>query len=262
MEKDLLSLAEAMEPIVRSAGAYIRQAKPRSVDEKSGHTDLVTEFDVNTQRMLTEALGKLHPTAVFLGEEDHLSADVTKGDCFVIDPIDGTTNFVKGYNRSAVSVALLRNEVPVIGMVYNPWAEDFYCAIKGHGAFYNGEPVSIVRCPLKDSVVGCGTSPYYPDLAQRTVRILSKVLDVSLDIRRMGSAALDLCDLALSRTGAFFELKLSPWDYAAAGLILIEAGGVLSTLEGTPVSFRQASSVVAGNPQAQEELRQLINRID
>jgi myo-inositol-1(or 4)-monophosphatase len=258
---DLQFLAAQMEPIVRRAGAYVRTAVPASVDEKSNHSDLVTEFDVNTQRMLTEELGALHPQAKFMGEEEHLQADVRTGDCFVIDPIDGTTNFVVGYCRSCVSVALLRDGVPSVGIVYNPWAEEYFCAVRGHGATRNGTPLRVRDRELKDVVVGMGTCPYYPDLAQRTMRICGEILNVALDIRRMGSAALDLCDVAANRTGAFFELKLSPWDYAAAGLILTEAGGVLSDLQGNPLSFEQASSVVAGVPTVQKALRDLINGI-
>ena len=212
--------------------------------------------------MLTEELSVLHPEAKFMGEEEHLQADVRTGDCFVIDPIDGTTNFVVGYCRSCVSVALLRDGEPAIGIVYNPWAEEYYCAVRGHGATRNGIPLKVKARALKDVVVGIGTCPYYPDLAQRTLRICAEIINVALDIRRMGSAALDLCDVAANRTGAFFELKLSPWDYAAAGLILTEAGGVLSDTEGNPLSFEHPSPVVAGTSPAQSELRALMGRID
>lgn len=255
---ELSALAAAMEPIVRAAGAYVKTAVPEKTEEKSNHSDLVTEFDVNTQRMLTEKLAALHPAAKFIGEEEHLQADISTGDCFVIDPIDGTTNFVKGFNRSAISVALLRDGKPTVGIVYNPWSEEYYCAVKGQGATCNGTSIHILPCALKDSVVGMGTSPYYPDLAQRSVRIISEILNTAMDIRRMGSAALDLCDVAMSRTGAFFELRLSPWDYAAAGLILTEAGGVITDTEGAPLSFEHPSPVIAGNPLAQPELREMI----
>lgn len=258
---DLSFLARQMEPVVRRAGEYIRTAVPQAVDEKSGHTDLVTEYDVNTQRMLMTELAALHPAAKFMGEEEHLQADVRTGDCFVIDPIDGTTNFVVGYNRSCVSVALLRDGVPAVGIVYNPWAEEYYCAVKGMGTTRNGAPVRIRNRALKDSVVGIGTCPYYPELAQRTLRICGELMHTIMDIRRMGSAALDLCDVAMSRTGAFFELKLSPWDYAAAGLIVTEAGGELSDAEGEPLSYERPSCVVAGNPDARAELAEVIRRV-
>ena len=258
---DLRRLAEGMEPIVRRAGAYIRTAVPHLVDEKSGHSDLVTEYDINTQRMLTEALSELHPAAKFMGEEEHLQADVSVGDCFIIDPIDGTTNFVVGYNRSCISVGLLRDGVPSLGIVYNPWAEEYYCAVKGEGVTMNGAPIRIRPKALKDCVVGVGTAPYYPDLARRTLRICSAVMDTALDIRRMGSAALDLCDIAMNRTGAFFELKLSPWDYAAAGLIVSEAGGEITDTKGDPLSLSKASPVVAGTPEARRELLEIIAKI-
>ena len=259
---DLHALLSAIEPVVRRAGAYILTAVPKTVDEKSNHSDLVTEFDVNTQRMLTKELGQIHPEASFMGEEEHLSdGNVLKGDTFVIDPIDGTTNFVMGYCRSAISVALLWDGVPVLGAVYNPWSDEYYTALKGEGSFCNGKPLRVRTGGLKDSVVGCGTCPYYPDLAQRTLRILSAVMYQAIDIRRMGSAALDLCDLAMGRTGAFFELKLSPWDYAAAGLIVTEAGGLISDEDGNPLSFETATPVVAGAPLAYRELRELMKAV-
>lgn len=257
---ELSSLAAAMEPIVRAAGAYVKSAVPEKTEEKSNHSDLVTEFDVNTQRMLTEKLAALHPAAKFTGEEEHLKADISTGDCFIIDPIDGTTNFVKGFNRSCVSVALLRDGKQAVGIVYNPWSEEYYCAVKGMGATLNGKPLRVHPTALKDCVVGMGTSPYYTDLAQRSARIIGEILKVAMDIRRMGSAALDLCDLAANRTGAFFELKLSPWDYAAAGLILTEAGGVVTDPEGNPLSLETPTPVIAGAPQAQAELRELITK--
>ena len=102
----LHEIRAAMEPIVRRAGAYVKSAVPVHANEKSGHADLVTEYDVNTQRMLVRELTALLPEANVMGEEEHLSCDVTKGYCFIIDPIDGTTNFVMGFNHSAVSVAL------------------------------------------------------------------------------------------------------------------------------------------------------------
>ncbi len=255
---DLQQLAAAMEPIVRAAGAYVKSAVPEKTEEKSNHSDLVTEFDVNTQRMLTERLTALHPAAKFMGEEEHLKADISTGDCFIIDPIDGTTNFVKGFNRSCISVALLRDGKQAVGIVYNPWSEEYYCAVRGKGATLNGRPLRVLPTALKDCVVGVGTCPYYEDLARRTARIIGELLTVAMDIRRMGSAPLDLCDAAVNRTGAFFELKLSPWDYAAAGLILTEAGGVITDTEGNPVSLENPSPVVAGAPRAQAELRELI----
>ena len=257
---ELQSLCEQIEAVVRRAGAYVRTAVPQNIDEKSGHNDLVTEYDVNTQRMLMQELSALHPEAKFLGEEEHLQADVTEGDCFVIDPIDGTANFVAGYNRSAVSVALLRNGDPVLGMIYNPWAEELFSAVKGQGAFCNGKKLCVRDVALRDGLVAFGSCPYYHDLAQRTVRILGALLEIAPDIRRMGSAALDLCDVAAGRAGVFFELKLSPWDHAAAGLIAEEAGAKIFDLQGNRLSFEQPSAVLAGAPSAAEELRTLINK--
>ncbi len=255
---DLQFLATAIEPLVRRAGEYVRSAVVTATQEKTGHSDLVTEFDVNTQRMLIEGLTQIHPEANFMGEEEHLVTDVTVGDCFIIDPIDGTTNFVKGYNRSAISVAMLRNGKPALGIVYNPYTDEYYAALTGQGATYNGAPIQNKDTALHDCVVGFGACPYYPDLAKKTMRVLEQMITVAMDVRRMGSAALDICDAAMNRTGVFFEMMLSPWDYAAAGLILTEAGGVITDIDGNPVGYGNPHPIVAGSPLACKELRAII----
>lgn len=257
---DLFALCAAIEPIVREAGAYVRSAVPTRTTEKSGHTDLVTEYDVSTQKLLVERLGKLLPEAVFLGEEEGLSTDdPTKGYCFILDPIDGTANFVMGYDRSAVSVGLLYDGEPVLGMVCNPYADEIFSAVRGGGAFLNGRPIRVREQPLCDVIVDCGTAPYYPDLAKRTLRVLDKVLDVARDVRRMGSAAIDLCSVAAGRGGAFFELRLSPWDFAAAGLIVTEAGGLVTDEQGNPLPRFAPSAVIAGGAQAHAQLLEILH---
>ena len=259
--EDLKTLFDAVLPVVRRAGAYVRTAVPHAVQEKSGHTDLVTEYDVNTQRMLVEQLSALYPAARFVGEEDHLSTESLTGDCFVIDPIDGTTNFVMGYEHSAVSVALLRDGVPMFGAVYQPWTDQMYSAFRGGGAFCNGAPLRVSNRAFADSVINFGTATYYPDLRRRTVRAVDKILEVAVDVRRRGSAALELCDVACGRCGAFFELRLSPWDYAAAGLLVTEAGGEITDVSGAPVSMTSPSSVVAGSPENCAALRRILAEV-
>ncbi len=259
---DLEYLAASLEPLIRRAGEYVRSAVVTATEEKSGYNDLVTEFDVNTQRMLIEGLQKIHPTANFMGEEEHLVTDTSVGDCFIIDPIDGTTNFVKGYNRSAISVAMLREGTPALGIVYNPYTDEYYQAIRGKGATYNGTPIVNTPCTLHECVVGFGACPYYPNLAKKTMRVLENIITVAMDVRRMGSAALDVCDAAMNRTGVFFEMMLSPWDYAAAGLILTEAGGVITDTDGNPVGYDKPHPVVAGNPEACKELLDFIAKTE
>ena len=258
---ELQTLAKNMEPVIRRAGEYIRKAVPQNIREKSGYRDLVTEYDENTQRMLVSELSLLHPKAAFLGEEEGLKADVSTGDCFVIDPIDGTANFVAGFNRSCISVALLREGKPVIGVIYNPWAEEYYVAIRGMGTTVNGTPLQIRPRSLKEGLVSLGTAPYYPDLMQRTFRICAQVANVAPDIRRTGTATQDFCDIAMNRTVAFFELRLSPWDFAAGALIVTEAGGEITDIDGNEIPFGVPSSIVAGAPLARKELAELIRRV-
>lgn len=256
--KNLHEILDQALPVIYRAGAYVRSATPQKIDEKSGHTDLVTEYDVNTQRMLMEQLAVIDPDARFVGEEEHQTADVTTGDCFVIDPIDGTTNFILDFGRSAISVALLRDGEPVIGVVYNPYRDEMFTAIRGEGAFRNGKPIAASTHTLADSVISFGTAPYYPELMRRTFRVTTKIMESALDVRRLSSAALDLCDAASGRCGAFFELRLNPWDHAAGGLIIKEAGGVITDAEGNEVGFEKPSSIVAGGKTACADLLRIL----
>lgn len=241
----LQTVCEQMIPILRQAGAEIRNAYPRRIRQKSGHTDLVTEYDVAIQKTIAAELSRIDPEAAVTGEEEGegLPED---GDCFLIDPIDGTANFVMGYRRCGISAALLRKKEPLIGVVYDPWEDRMYTAVRGQGAFCNGEPIRVNQNPMRDCLIAFGTAPYTPELMRRTLRITEKILETAVDVRRTGSAALDLCDTACGRCGAFFELKLSPWDYAAGGLIVTEAGGTLTDAEGKALTYDRPNSVAAG----------------
>ena len=154
---------------------------------------------------------------------------------------------------SAVSIGLAKDGEAVLGVVYNPFREEMYWAEKGKGAFLNGKPLKIRDGGLKDGVVCFGTAPYNPEYWDRTFKAVREVLPRTLDLRRQGSAALDISYVAAGRNVLFFECKLCPWDYAAAKCILEEAGGVLCTMEGEKTDFNRVSSVLAGTPTAVRE---------
>ncbi len=235
--------------LVRECGKVILNADraKMAIDIKSGVTDLVTEYDKNIQNQLQCGLKKILPEAKFIGEEgssDDLSDD---GFAFIVDPIDGTTNFIKDYHHSAISVALLKGRVVVAGIVYNPYLDELFSAIKGEGAFCNGEKISVSSQPMGKALVLFGTSPYDKDLFPKTIEVLSKYFNQALDIRRSGSAALDLCTVACGRAELYFELQVSPWDFAAGKLIVEEAGGVVTTIDGEPLSFDGKTTILAKN---------------
>ncbi|MBQ3132863.1 MAG: inositol monophosphatase [Clostridia bacterium] len=251
-------LSEIM-AIVRETGKSLREVDIHelSVREKTGKRDLCTAYDVAIEEKLVEKLSRLLPEAQFIGEE-RSNLPLSNGWCFVIDPIDGTANFVHDYRHSCLSVALLKDMVPVIGVVYDPYMDELFYAQQGNGAFVNGRPLHIQPIALSDAFVSFGTTPYEEEKSRRTMQLLGKVFDRSQDIRRSGSAALDLCYVAAGRTGAFFELALSPWDYAAGALIVTEAGGVATAVDGSPLVYNRRCSVLAGNALACEELSSIL----
>ncbi|MEA4965975.1 MAG: inositol monophosphatase family protein [Oscillospiraceae bacterium] len=254
-----------LEPIiqaVREEGALMLQAHAIQVEEKTSAKDLVTNYDRLVQRHLEEKLRRLVPEAGFLGEEGlQKRASRQDGPYFVIDPIDGTMNFSRGYRRSCISVALARGACAELGVVYDPYLDELFSAQRGGGACLNGRPIGVSDRPLSRAIVMFGTTPYDRMRTEETFRLGRALFDRSLDLRRSGSAAIDLCAVAAGRAEVFYEWMLSPWDYAAAGLILEEAGGIVETVTGGTISMTEKSSVLAGNRAAFAEARQIAREV-
>lgn len=245
--------------IVREGGKILLNAADieTSVEVKSGKANFVTVYDKRVQEFLFGELEKVLPEAVFIGEEEEEHALLPEGYAFVIDPIDGTTNFMKGYCASSISVGLLKAGRPKIGVVYNPYLNEIFYAKKGEGAFLNGKKIHVSDHSLKEGVVLFGTAPYNEELAKLSFHWAYELFTRSLDLRRSGSAAIDLCNIACGRAELYFELLLSPWDFAAGALILTEAGGEIFNREGGELTFEGKSGVIAGNHPAVREWRRL-----
>ena len=248
----MISLKEVVNKIcslVRECGKVMLNAdrEKMAIDIKSGVADLVTEYDKGIQEQLKVGLKSILPEAKFIGEEGSNDELTDEGYAFIVDPIDGTTNFVKDYHMSAISVALLSGKDVVAGVVYNPYLDETFYAIKGEGAFCNGKRISVSSQPIDKALVIFGSSPYDKSLFPKTIEVLSEYFYKVLDIRRSGSAALDLCCIASGRADLFFELQISPWDFAAGKLLVEEAGGVVTTLDGEPLSFEGKTSILAKN---------------
>lgn len=216
-------------------------------DEKAGKANFVTKYDKMIQNVMQEKLLQILPEAVFVGEEEDIHASIDKGLAFIVDPIDGTTNFIKDYRISAISVGVTKDGEPYMGAVYNPYLDEMFTAVSGQGAFLNGEPIHVSKEPLEHGIVIFGTAPYYEELAEEAFRLAYEYFKKSLDVRRSGSAALDLCNVAAGRAELFFELRLSPWDFAAGSLIVTEAGGVVTKMDGSPITFSAPCPVLATN---------------
>ena len=170
-------MLEAIKQAAREAGKIMLDSHltEGQIEEKEGHANFVTAYDVAVQKFLAGRLPEILPEAGFLGEEGDGSQKVGEGYTFIVDPIDGTTNFIVGYQMSAVSIGLAKDGEAVLGVVYNPFREEMYWAEKGKGAFLNGRPLKIRDGGLKDGVVCFGTAPYNPEYWDRTFKAMREV---------------------------------------------------------------------------------------
>ncbi len=251
---ELIGLAERA---AAEAAALLAEGatRPRAtVDTKSSATDLVTEMDRAAEALVVETILGARPDDGVLGEEG-ASRPGTSGVRWVIDPLDGTTNYVYGHPGVGVSVAAQVAGTTVAGCVIDVVTGDRYRAVAGGGAERNGAPITTsTRTDLARALVATG---FGYDAAARAAqgRLLAAILADIRDIRRVGAAALDLCSVACGRVDAFYELTLSPWDYAAGALIASEAGAVVCDLDG---QFPTGPVVLAAPPALIGPLRDLL----
>lgn len=245
--------------LIKSTAAMLADDKKRNAVTEKGRADFVTEVDTSVQKYLQSSLSKLFPDIQFLGEEG-AKADIDfSKKVWVLDPVDGTTNLIHDYRMSAVSLGLIDNGVPVMGIIYNPFTDELFNAAKGKGAYLNGKKIHVSSAQsLHNALVAFGSSPYNKELADVNFDILKKVYLASGDIRRSGSAALDLAYIACGRIDGFFEKNLKPWDYCAGICIVNEAGGKVTDMSVQAVSFEKNSDILASNGNVHNELAALM----
>ena len=260
-DTDPVLLRSIAEQLATEAAEYVRRrrievfggapAAPNAapaVRAKSTPTDPVTVVDTETERLIRDRLAELRPDDRILGEEEGGSTAAHDGLTWVLDPIDGTVNFVYGIENYAVSVAVQRGGASLAGAVANVPTGALYSAALGHGAHVRrGEVTTVLRVNTVDelsmSLVGTGFS-YAPEQRIRQAEILTKLLPVVRDFRRIGSCALDLCMVAAGALDGYFEDGVHVWDWAAAALIAAEAGATLLL----PAADGEAGLVVAAAP--------------
>lgn len=246
---ELDDVFKAIIDVAKKGGEIILNANRADigVKDKEGKANFVTAYDCAVQAYVKEALSKILPEAEFLGEEEDCSINENAEYIFVVDPIDGTTNFIKDYHMSCISIGLIKDSSRYFGVVYNPYLDETYYAIKGQGAYLNGSPIHVSKEDRKNSIVLFGSSPYNPELAKASFAKAYEFFEKCLDIRRSGSAALDLCAVAAARAEIFFELILSPWDYCAGALIASEAGAIVTDLDGRQLPLLTKTSIFVRN---------------
>lgn len=247
--------------LARRAGQLISEGRRGGAglaDTKSSSTDMVTEYDRASERLIVGVLREVRPDDAIVGEEGTADAGVS-GVRWLIDPIDGTTNFFYGLPGYAVSIAACDDDGPFAGAVYVPATDELFTAARGRGSTLNGSPI---HCSTNDdlttALLATGFS-YHADRRRQHMRRLQHIIGEIRDIRRFGAAAPDLCYVAAGRVDAYFEEHLGPWDLAAGELIAREAGCMLGDLHGGPV---RPAQVLAANPNLFEPLRTLINEAD
>ena len=253
------ALIEQAVKAVRKAGALLTdQSAVRNIWAKS-ETDFVTNVDVTVQETLKAQLASLAPEIQFMGEEQDNSRLDWHRPCWLLDPVDGTTNLIHSFRHSAVSLALSEAGQILFGVVYNPYSGECFTARRGQGAFCNGSPIRVSGADrLEDSLLCAGTVPGRRELADKAFCQMRNLYNVCQDIRRTGCASLDLCWVACGRLDGYVELFLQPWDYAAGLLIVNEAGGRITAPDGSPLSLCQGGPLLASNGKLHAALQSLL----
>lgn len=249
---------DAIENLVREAGKKLKKARPgeENIHKKEGLANFCTDYDTAIQRFLIQGLSEILPGAAFFGEEDtegNAGAEAEGEFTFYIDPIDGTTNFMFDYHHSCVSVGLAHGDEMIAGFVYHPYVDDMYVAVKGHGSYLNGKRLHMADKPVEEGIVEFGCARYNEAGIDWLFRVVKEMFQNSLSIRCGGSAALGLCRGASGSNTVYLELKLQPYDYAAASVILEEAGGKITQIDGSPITLHEGCSIIGGTPAAWQE---------
>ena len=249
--------------VVQNAGDLLRQCRleEAEVSQKTGHQDLVTRWDRRTEQLLRNEILTAFPRDAIVGEEYPPEAHRTGSVTWYIDPIDGTMNFSRGIPEVGVSVALFKDGSPHIGVVCNPFSGRMWTSEIGRGAWRDGVPVHVSDRPLEDCILSTAWCCYRKELAPRVFEATERLYPRINDLRRIGTAAVELSMLAEGAVDMYFEIRLSPWDHAAALTCVKAAGGVFHGIE-DDVWFDRPSPVLAANSQGNlDELLDVVSDV-
>jgi myo-inositol-1(or 4)-monophosphatase len=243
----------------RRAGNLIHRAAD-NIDHltvtKKSNADYVSEVDRAAERTIIQTILDVYPSHAILAEESGAQGESEY--LWIIDPLDGTTNFLHGFPQYAVSIALQHNGVLTQAVIYDPTKNDLFTATRGRGAFLNDRRIRVSkRAELADSLIGTGFPYSKFDHLDAYMGILKDMMQKTAGLRRPGSAALDLAYTAAGRYDGFFETGLKSWDIAAGCLLITEAGGLVSDLQGND-SYLKSGHLCAGNPKVFSQMLQVI----
>lgn len=214
------------------------------VEQKSSRTDLVSDADKDAEALIRDLLATERPDDGLLAEEGSHS-DASSDRRWVVDPLDGTTNYLYRFPAWNVSVALEDGQGSLVGVVHDPLRGETFTAVRGGGSFLDGRPLAITPPSGLDTALVATGFGYSPERRAAQAELLTRVLPQVRDIRRAGAAALDLCWLAAGRVDAYYERGLNHWDWAAASLVVSEAGGEVRALEGEPEGLMACAPEIA-----------------
>jgi myo-inositol-1(or 4)-monophosphatase len=258
-----MNLQQILQPtlnLIKETGAFIRregQNFDRSHIEQKGLNDLVSYVDKQAEERLVNGLRQLMPGCGFIAEEGTAQASDEEYK-WVIDPLDGTTNFLHGLPPHAISVGLLQGQELVMGVVYEVIGDELFWALKGQGAYCNGQPISVSPIDKLSAGLMATGFPYYDfGMMEVYLQILNEFMRKSHGLRRLGSAAVDLVYTALGRFEGFYEYNLNPWDVAAGILIVQEAGGQVSDFKGGN-DYLFGREIIATNGRVHAEVLEII----
>lgn len=231
--------------LVREAGKLLLDRR-MEVTQKGNNSNFVTSCDIAVEEFLTKGLKKLLPGSLVIGEESE--DNPTEGDLlWVIDPIDGTSNFIRDIGLSVISVGLVRENEPYLGVVYQPYREEMFYAKTGEGAYLNGKKIHVSDRDFAHSHLCSAMSLYDKRYAPPCFRIIDRVYQEADDLRRLGTAAMELAYLACGRVELYFEIRVFPWDAAGAIPIIREAGGIVEILYEEKLPMEKPFAILAAN---------------
>ena len=253
---------EAARVAAHSAGELIRESfegGEKGKIEVKGKNDFVTAVDRESEGIIKEILGGRFPDIPFLAEES--GEQIAEKEFWVIDPLDGTTNFIHGYQQVGVSIALMREQKVILGVVLDPLRNELFEAWRGGGAYCNGQKIQVSAATgLEGSLIGTGFPFRVHQYLDTYLSIFREVFAGCGGMRRAGAAVLDLCHCAAGRLDGFWELYLKPWDMAAGALIVEEAGGRVSDFFGKP-GYLSGGNIIAGSPRVHGAILSITGRL-
>lgn len=258
MLMNLKQLEDFAHQTVLKAGELLLELKkqPLVYTEKKDYSDLVTEVDKKVEAYLVEQILTAYPTHGILGEEGTFTEDSTKFDTiWVIDPIDGTTNFIQDFPFYAISVGIVHKGEGIMGFVYNPSTNELFHAVKGQGAYVNERKLERKNSLLlRESVISTTMFWEHVETQNALHPSIIELYKKTRAMRMLGGAALSLCEIAKGTLDAYVVPMLSPWDYAGGVIILKEAGGIATNLQGEEVQFEKNQSILASHPDIHAEI--------